>query len=62
MTLYDLDHDPGAYEDISRARPLVVRRLLRELQARQWTPVGEAASRELSEEDVNELRDLGYLD
>jgi hypothetical protein len=62
VALYDLDRDPGAHEDVSRARPLVVRRLLRELQARQWTPVGEVASRELSEEDVNELRDLGYLD
>ena len=60
--LYDLDSDPGAHQDISRARPLIVRRLLRELQARQWAPMGETTSRELSEEDERRLRNLGYLD
>lgn len=60
--LYDLDSDPGAHQDISRARPLIVRRLLRELQARQWAPMGKTTSRELFEEDERRLRNLGYLD
>ncbi len=62
IRLYDLDHDPGAHDDISRSRPLIVRRLMRELQARQWAPLGQATSRDLSEEDERHLRNLGYLD
>lgn len=60
--LFDLDGDPGATTDVSRQRPLVVRRLLRELQARQWTAVGGVKTRELSAEDERRLRHLGYLD
>lgn len=60
--LFDLDSDPYAQVDVSRERPLVTRRMLRELQDASLTAVGGATTRELSEKDRQRLRDLGYLD
>ncbi|MCZ6507887.1 MAG: sulfatase [Acidobacteria bacterium] len=60
--LFDLVQDPGASRDVSRSRPLVVRRMMRELEARQWAAVGGVKTRELSAEDKRRLRALGYLD
>lgn len=60
--LFDLDHDPTASRDVSRERPLIVRQMMRELQARQWTAIGGVQTRELSQEDQRRLRALGYID
>jgi len=60
--LFDLDHDPTASHDVSRERPLIVRQMMRELQARQWSAIGGVQTRELSQEDQRRLRALGYID
>lgn len=60
--LFDLDRDPAALVDVSRELPLVTRRMMRELQAKELAAVGAATVRELSDEDRRRLKDLGYLD
>jgi len=62
IELFDLDADPRATMDVSRSRPLVARRLIRDLLARQFEQVSAPEFRELTEEDTERLRDLGYLD
>jgi arylsulfatase len=59
--LYDLGADPGAGNDISRERPDLHRLLLRRLLDTTFEPVAEGQQRQLSDETVQTLRDLGYL-
>lgn len=58
--LYDLEADPSELEDISAARPRVARRLSRLLE--RWLadqPIYE--SKELTPEEIRELKALGYI-
>ncbi len=62
--LYDLEADPGETENLAPRRPAIVgtaRELLADMlrRARAAAPVADA-SREVSEEDLAELRSLGY--
>jgi arylsulfatase A-like enzyme len=64
VQLYDLEKDPGEREDLSGARPAVVK-LLREAlddQARRALREGtrQAGEREISEEEARQLEALGY--
>ena len=60
--LYDLTNDPGELNDLADMRPEVVARLRSVLDARlaaaKETVGGQA---ELSEEEISELRALGYV-
>ncbi len=59
--LYDLGADPGARTDISRQSLDLHRLLLRKLLGYTFDPVAATQARELSDETVKTLRDLGYL-
>lgn len=59
--LYDLARDPGALADLSFERPELFRRLAEELRRYRWELVAEPVQQELSEDTVENLRALGYL-
>jgi arylsulfatase A-like enzyme len=63
VSLYDLKEDPGEREDIAAREPAITEELTRELRSRQMksdmaAPVDAV---ELSEEDVERLKALGYV-
>ncbi len=60
VRLYDLERDPAAQVDLAASRPAVVRRLFGSLSPAGAIEGGPA--RELSSEEVESLRALGYLD
>ena len=65
VEVYDLEADPAEREDLSATRPQLVERLLSVLRSTlEHTAKGavEGGVRKLSEEEVEQLRSLGYLD
>ena len=61
--LYAVDHDPLEQEDRAADEPEVVARLNDEARAYLESPLapwGEAVDVELSDEELNQLRALGY--
>jgi len=61
VELFDLGDDPLAQSDLSIERPDLVRLLAQELRKYPETPRAQAASTELSDEQVRNLKALGYL-
>lgn len=61
LELFALDDDPAAEEDLSRRRERVARRMLRRLDEVERRPLAESGEQELSPEQVERLRALGYL-
>ncbi len=59
--LYDLAADPGAAEDISRRRRDLLERLAAELRRYRWQLRAEPSRQQLSNETVESLKALGYL-
>jgi arylsulfatase len=60
--LFDLTRDPAAVRDLSRREPALHRRLARRLAATTWQPVGNALAAELTAQQEEMLRALGYVD
>ncbi|MGH9464198.1 MAG: sulfatase-like hydrolase/transferase [Thermoanaerobaculia bacterium] len=60
--LFDLTLDPLATRDLSRTEPALHRRLARRLAALEWEPVGGARTTEISAQQEEMLRALGYVD
>lgn len=61
LELFALDADPAAEEDLSRRRERVARRMLRRLEEYERQPLAESGEQELSSEQIERLRALGYL-
>jgi hypothetical protein len=61
VELFDLGADPRAQHDLSYARTDLVRALVQELKKYPETPHAAAGASELSEEQVRQLKALGYL-
>ncbi len=65
--LYDLERDPSELQDVSAENPTVVGRLRKEMRllVLQAVELGDLHGRggelELSPEDLQRLRDLGYV-
>ena len=59
--LYDLGEDPGATLDLSPRRPELFGRLANELRRYRWELRAQPGSQELSDETVEQLKALGYL-
>ena len=59
--LYDLLEDPGELDNLSASRPEHVERLRSDLTARGFQPAGRQGRGEMSHEDLERLRSLGYL-
>jgi arylsulfatase A-like enzyme len=60
--LYDLEADPDELEDLIGERPELAAELRRALEQRlAQTPHGQAEEAELSDEEVDRLRALGYV-
>lgn len=65
IELYDLDADPGERRNLAEERPELRDRLLRELDARLERAARAAVpvpERQLAEEEIRALRELGYVD
>ncbi len=65
VEVYDLEGDPGERENLAATRPKLVDRLLPMLQSafeRAAKGAVEGGVRKLSEEEVERLRSLGYLE
>ena len=61
--LYDLGSDPGEREDLSQSRPERIREMRLALAAvRAASGTGTAPAREITEEELAQLRELGYVD
>ncbi len=60
--LYDLNLDPLAQVDLFAERLDIRRRLADRLLGLAWEPLGEGEQRDLSKEDEETLKALGYLD
>jgi len=61
--LYDLGNDPGEREDLSKNHPERIREMRSALAAvRATSGTGTAPTRELTEEELEQLRALGYVD
>jgi arylsulfatase A-like enzyme len=61
LELFDLVADPLAQHDLSRARPELVRRLVRDLRLYPETARARAEAQALGEEQIRQLKALGYL-
>ena len=62
MQLYDLESDPGENRDLRGELPEVVERLMGELRAFTAKSVEGQAIEELSATELEQLRELGYLE
>ena len=62
MQLYDLESDPGENRDLRRELPEVAERLMGELRAFTAKSVEGQAIEELSTTELEQLRELGYLE
>ncbi len=60
--LFNLSRDPLASRDLSRAEPALHRRLARRLAALEWQAVAGTLTSELSAQQEETLRVLGYVD
>ncbi len=59
--LFDLERDPGSTVDVSADRPEALRRLAEALRRYRWDVRAEPGQQELSNETVENLKALGYL-
>jgi len=59
--LFQVDGDPREALDLSSARPMLAIEMERALERYQWQPREPAEHQELSDEQVERLRALGYL-
>ncbi len=60
--LFNLSRDPLATRDLSRSEPALHRRLARRLAALEWQPVAGRLTSELTAQQEEMLRALGYVD
>ena len=59
--LYNLADDPGELHNLLHERPAQTERLFAELRSRKFLPDDESEDGEMSPEDVERLRSLGYV-
>jgi arylsulfatase A-like enzyme len=59
--LYDLDADPGETNNLHSSHPDRAQRMLENLLARDAIPDSSGETHGLSEEDLERLRSLGYV-
>ena len=62
VELYDLVRDPLAQDDLFRGSPDLTREIGDQLSLLRWTPRVQAARQQLSDEEAEALKALGYLD